>query len=798
MTETQRNVTTLIDLTDPVAMDAAMAGGKAAGLARMVAAGLPVPPAVVVPVEAADGEIESLAVEVVRRFGDTPLAVRSSCIAEDLANSSYAGQYESVLNVSPVPEAVTEAVHQVRASAAASRVRSYHAGDVPQLAVLLMPMIEADAAGIAFTRDPVTGRDVVVIEAVAGIGDRLAAGEAPGERWTVGDQPIVDDTCDVLTQQLATEVARLARRAERVAGGEPQDIEWAITGGSVVLLQARPITALPIEPRERPPEHQTWVRNETHTAGAMTRLGYSAWLPRHTSSFAVACARLGLPVETIEHGLFYGRVYDRVRSVGAPSRDRPLPPAPIFRLMMRLLPAMRERTTVAAAAAAADLPIAVIEEWEGGGRDSLRSRTRELRHVDLTSLDDKSLAGHLDAVLEQADRAGTEHFTLAFAGTFILTGQLGMVMEELLGWEPARVVDLVQGHGHASTEAGRALEALRGTIEADAEARRLLAHDPGALPNHPGSGGIALRDFLDRFGHRVHNFQLNTPTWAEDPRPLLTLLTNGQDAKEIGSTSEAVASAAEEEARAAIADRRDRVRFDLALERARRGRPFGDETECDVWEVLALVRYVAIEASRRFLERRIFTSSQQVFHLSCDELGSMLRGAALPSYLDRREAEYRWALANEPPALIGPPPQPIPGPELYPKAMRQTGGAFMWALGKLYFGVPPADAPGDRLRGLPASPGRATAPVRIVRSPESFDGVRPGEIMVCPSTTAAWSPIFPMLAGIVTEHGGPLSHPATLAREYGLPAVLSVPEATVRFTTGQVITIDGGTGEIED
>jgi pyruvate,water dikinase len=70
--------------------------------------------------------------------------------------------------------------------------------------------------------------------------------------------------------------------------------------------------------------------------------------------------------------------------------------------------------------------------------------------------------------------------------------------------------------------------------------------------------------------------------------------------------------------------------------------------------------------------------------------------------------------------------------------------------------------------------------------------------MVCPSTTAAWSPIFPMLAGIVTEHGGPLSHPATLAREYGLPAVLSVPEATVRFTTGQVITIDGGTGEIED
>ncbi len=99
--------------------------------------------------------------------------------------------------------------------------------------------------------------------------------------------------------------------------------------------------------------------------------------------------------------------------------------------------------------------------------------------------------------------------------------------------------------------------------------------------------------------------------------------------------------------------------------------------------------------------------------------------------------------------------------------------------------------------GLAASPGRATGPARVIKSPAEFDRIRAGDIVVCTMTMAAWSPIFPVISGLITEQGGPLSHPGTLAREYGLPAVLGVVGATTMFTDGQLLTIDGGAGTVE-
>ena len=144
-------------------------GGKAAGLAPLARAGLPVPPAVVIPAEAADSEIGSLAADIATRFSGSSVAVRSSGIAEDLAEASYAGQYETVLNVRSEPGALTAAVRRVRASAAGAIVASYAGRHPAPMAVLVMPMVDADAAGIAFTRDPVTGDRVVVVEAVLAI-----------------------------------------------------------------------------------------------------------------------------------------------------------------------------------------------------------------------------------------------------------------------------------------------------------------------------------------------------------------------------------------------------------------------------------------------------------------------------------------------------------------------------------------------------------------------------------------------------------------------------------------------------
>lgn len=121
----------------------------------------------------------------------------------------------------------------------------------------------------------------------------------------------------------------------------------------------------------------------------------------------------------------------------------------------------------------------------------------------------------------------------------------------------------------------------------------------------------------------------------------------------------------------------------------------------------------------------------------------------------------------------------------------------MWAIATMT--APPASPPSEdgTLAGVAASPGRATGVVRIVRSPAEFDRIQPGDVLVCPCTVAAWSVVFPVVAGIVTEVGGPLSHPGILAREFGIPAVLGIPDATKVLIEGQLVTVDGTAGRVE-
>ena len=384
---------------------------------------------------------------------------------------------------------------------------------------------------------------------------------------------------------------------------------------------------------------------------------------------------------------------------------------------------------------------------------------------------------------------------LSFAGMFIIAGQLGMLMEEVLGWPPERLLDLLQGHGAASLAHGAELDEVAAQIAADPEARRLAETDPLAAADHPGPGGVALRAFLDRHGHRLISVDLDAPTWAEDPSPLLRMIVARLDHTRDTSDPRQAAKAAETEALNAIADPSDRRRFAHALERARFSRPYGDESETDVGDIVAVVRYIALDTARRLAKAGRLAAEDDVFLLTVDELEAALRGAPVPSDLDRRRAEHRWALANPSPARFGPEPGEPPSPAAFPAKARPMASAAMWTL--RLFQPPPPPPDSDGVRGLAASPGRATGPVRIIHSPAEFDRVRPGDIMVCGHTMAAWSPIFPILGGLVTEHGGPLSHPGTLAREYGLPAVLAVTDATTLFEDEQLITIDGATGRIE-
>jgi pyruvate,water dikinase len=295
-------------------------GSKAATLAQMLRAGLPVPDGFVVPA----GAVERLSDEDARAIagavadlGDGPLAVRSSGLAEDLPGHSYAGQYESVLGVRGASE-VVEAIRRCRASARSERVLAYQRerGEAPSgMAVLVQRLVAARAAGVGFTADPVTGdRDVVTVSAVRGLGDKLVSGAADADEWSVrGGAP----TCTRAVERAIDErevlaVADLARRAESVAKA-PQDIEWALSGDALYLLQSRPITALPDRIEWSAPPG-AWARNFRlgEWLGSPVTPLFEAWLlDRIEAGFQGAFQSMfGVPprppVHAIVNGWYFG------------------------------------------------------------------------------------------------------------------------------------------------------------------------------------------------------------------------------------------------------------------------------------------------------------------------------------------------------------------------------------------------------------------------------------------------------------------------------------------------------------
>jgi hypothetical protein len=212
-------------------------GGKAAGLARLVRLGLPVPPALVLPVGVELGDAE----EVVRRLGE-PLAVRSSAVDEDRSDRSAAGQFETVLDVDAA--GLAEAVRRVRASARGERAQSYGAGAA--MAVVIQRQVRATRAGIAFTRDPVSGADEVVVECAFGRGDAVVSGEVTPDRYRLANGSVLARAAGVLRTLRDDEVlviADLLGRAE--AGfGAPVDVEFCFDGRTLWLVQCRAITTL--------------------------------------------------------------------------------------------------------------------------------------------------------------------------------------------------------------------------------------------------------------------------------------------------------------------------------------------------------------------------------------------------------------------------------------------------------------------------------------------------------------------------------------------------------------------------
>lgn len=704
------------------------AGVKATTLADLARDGFPVPPGFVITTGAfeTNGELATDARAAVRdaarHLGDVPLAVRSSALAEDRPDASYAGQYLTLLNVRG-DEALFDAIRRVRASGGDARVAAY--GMPSDVAILVQPIVDADAAGVAFTADPVTGeRDVVVVQAVRGLADRLVSGLSNAEEWRVRKGTVESrGSKTVLDAGTAREIAELARRIER-RQGRSQDIEWALANKTLQLLQARPMTALPDAVRwEAPPG--AFARNFRlgEWIGEPVTPLFESWLltTMEETMHGQYARMIGQPAPRPLHILVNGWYY---YSLGF------LPAS--FKAIARTLPGLLVRLARDPRRVAPAIPPLArfgidlyVREW----RDELlpayvAATERATGEVERRPPED--LPGLVDELAILAGR----YFTS---------------------------ITMVAGYGW-KTEIPLAQFYRRHLRDAIGGHHQLLLR------------GLSVPLTSD---HAVQSLDWAFPTHGE-----LAPVADESDPVERHGRLARERDELERRARHALPPKL-RARFDHLLAEAQRAARLREEQVPQLTLPWPALRRAIGRLGETLVARGVLGDPHDAFFLTRDEILAALRGQDHDSGI-ARERRARWERQRRlvAPLVLG----------RLPKLLQSLLGAAERALRD------PSEASPDAIRGVPASPGRATGRARVIRSVSDFDRLAPGEVLICPVTTPAWTPLFARAAAVVADVGSPSAHASIIAREYGIPAVVGTGDATSRIADGALVTVDGGAG----
>lgn len=821
---------TVLTLDDEAATSVDLVGGKAATLARLRRRHLPVPDGFVITTEAtasllprpdagADTVVRPIPqrlrtsiAEALGRLGTGPVAVRSSAVGEDHATASFAGQYETVLDVEGIDE-VLQAVRTVLSSARAERVESYRTArgsDDTDLAVLVQRMVPADTAGVAFSANPVTGeRDQTLVSAVRGLGEDLVSGEVNPDEFVVrdGDVETLSTPHGAIDPDQAREVAALAEQLEELLGA-PQDIEWAWGPDGLHLLQSRPITALPVPPDVEIPDG-SWMKDTSHYPEPITPLG-DVFLDALAEGSSRMCREWGLLVDHIEQRSIGGEVYMRAAPVGGEQRG-PTPPWWLIAVLARIIPPMRRRLKNAADAIDSGALEELPRRWHEELKPEIQARIDTLRDVALEALSDAELAAQLDDTVELMFEGQRIHFQL-FMPYAVGVHELVQEAERLLGWSTAEAMELLQGLSAASSKPARALDQLADLVREHPTARAVLEHPDGdllaRLEDVDPAIAEAVRTYRDDWGLRTVNYDPGAPTIAERPALLASLLRDAVDRVETQPDrgTRAARETARSRARRELEERGvgsdERRRFEEALAYAETVYPLREDNLFWTDNVpTALVRVAALEVGRRLATRGRIETPQDAVWLHVDELRERLLSdgsdASLRDRIERRKGEQRHVRANPGPDVIGPAPAPPPDLRGLPEPARRINGALMWLMNLEGYTPGRHDDLADAdLVGTPASVGRHTGTVRVIRGEADFHRLGPGDVLVAPITAPAWSVLFAQAGAVVTETGGVLSHAAIVAREHGIPAVLGVDGATTELPDGATVTVDGRTGTV--
>jgi rifampicin phosphotransferase len=881
--------------------DPAELGGKATNLARLARAGAAVPSWVVIPASAqGDAPSDDLLDHVQRALADeglgaAALAVRSSAVGEDAAGASFAGQFETVLGVDAADRsALSRAIATVRASAATERVLAYlsdagaagaRPAAAPRMAVILQALVDAEAAGVAFSADPVTGeRDVAVVSAVHGLGEALVSGVEDGDayrvrfdgagatviearlarqdralrregaatRWLELDEP--DGEAPAITEAEATEIARTARDLADVLGG-PQDVEWALvratgetTPGAgaipgpavgpapppprrLVILQARPITTLAAG------ERRIWDNSNIveSYAGVTTPLTFSFARSVYEDVYRQFCGVMGVSESLIERnrdvfahmlGLIRGRVYYNLLSW---YRVLSMLPGYAFnRAFMERMMGVREKLSDPPA------PQLVAGKWTDLGRlirmvvlmvrASLGLRRtvpafhRRLDDALLPLADADFTTWPSDDLLSRYRRLEEDllrHWQPPLVNDFfamIWFGVLGRLVERWLPDEPPTLVnDLLAGEGGMiSTEPARRVMTLAGQVAASPElgvffdrydddellpALDATVTGAGPDPVDPAIAGfrVDLHAYLRRFGDRCANeLKLETVTLSEDPEFLVSTIRSywrqGATDPEAGRVREAGIRGLAE---ARVARRLQGARrwlFRRVLGQARARIRDRENLRFERTRVFGVVRRIFIGFGHAMVRAGRIDDPRDVFWLTTGEVFGWADGTGvsldLRAIIAARRAEFAAYETGTPP------PERFEswGPPAEVDFERLAAAAAASAAAT----AGPTDG---TLVGTGCCPGVVRAPVRVVRDPREA-GDLDGHILVAERTDPGWTLLFPSASGILVQRGSLLSHSAIVAREMGIPCVVSVPLLLETLRDGELVELDGTTGVI--
>ena len=751
-----------------------------------------------------------------------PVAVRSSANAEDLPDMSFAGQQDTYLNIRGADHLIT-AVRNCWASLWTARALSYrHEMGVDHgrvaMAVVVQIMVPSEISGILFTANPATGeRSEMIVNASFGLGEAIVSGEVTPDTYIVDrnsltaketmigakEQKIVSDDeqgtrseavaenergQSSLTEDHIGELASRALEVEKLFEGVPQDIEWAIADGRLWLLQSRPITNLPPAPlkdirwdpipkawlskrlvAEMMPDPlsplfedlylqalydaQVWPRPKNFILVTMNGYAYQSipeWMGKEWSDYLKA------EEEKPPEKRFF-------KADGSVDRKT------FYGFMQRSIAAWREK----------QLPeyLTVIDKW---------------RQLDPEKLDDDLLLIGI-RTLTAADARYWCVVRGVVGNAKGTDGDLQFFLEKSAPGQGLISGTFLSGFESRTLQAERDMRKIASRIQEDIALNETVLLTPASrllevLREHPGGDGVisAISDYLDAYGNQVYNLDFVEAAQAEDPLPFLTSLKamvrdTGYD---LAVRQAEVTKYREEKLEEAdrFFDDEARELFHQKLALAQEFYPHREESLFYMGAAWAVLRPLALALGRRLVEVGTFTQPDDVFYLTGAELAKASRarkyGKAVPELKlqaaeNRALREARMRLAQPPEIPESQRKGPAPGATI---GSNEEGSSV--------------------LTGFAVSPGTVSAEVSLIMSPNDFDKMKPGSILVCPLTTPAWTQLFPHAVGLVTDIGSILAHGSIVAREYGIPAVLGLGNVTQLVKNGQKVRVDGSAGTV--